>query len=235
MNIKEWRIACKEGLANHKYDNLCRTAQKSLKYNPDPNATVRHHLRDTEEQRKYNDEHYELWGFEIDENGNEHFEYGKYIVFLTPEEHNKLHAVSEETRNILRQRMLGDSNKMRGKKHSEESKRKMSNKKKGHRLSKETREKLSVAFTGENNPMYGKHLSDEEKLNLSIKNSGEGNPMYGRHFSDESKKILSEASKLAWAKIKAQYDEYILLGGSCSIKEFIKERKSLINTCDDQS
>lgn len=98
MNMKEWRKACNENWAPRKYDNLCRAEQKSLKYNPDPNATVRHHLRDTEEQRKYNDEHYELWGFEIDEVGNEHFEYGKYIIFVTPEEHNKLHAVSEETR-----------------------------------------------------------------------------------------------------------------------------------------
>ena len=235
MNIKEWRVACKEGWAPRKYDNLCRAEQKSLKYNPDPKATVRHHLRDTEEQRKYNDEHYELWGFEIDEDGNEHFEYGKYMIFITHEEHNKLHAVSEETRNARRQTMLGDSNKMRGRSHSEESKRKMSSKKKGHHVSKETKEKLSVAFTGEKNPMYGKHLSDEEKLNLSIKNSGEGNPMYGKHFSDESKKSISEASKLAWVKIKAQYNEYITLGGSCSIKEFIKNRKSLTNTCDDQS
>ena len=98
MNRKEWYKACEEGWAPRRYDNASREIQKSLKYNSDPNAITRHHLRDTEEQRKYNDEHYELWGFEIDENGNEHFEYGKYIVFMTPEEHTKLHHVSEETR-----------------------------------------------------------------------------------------------------------------------------------------
>lgn len=98
MNIKEWGKACLEGWAPRKYDNLSREIQLSLKYNPDPKATVRHHLRDTEEQRKYNDEHYELWGFEIDENGNEHFEYGKYIVFVTEEWHNNYHHCSEETR-----------------------------------------------------------------------------------------------------------------------------------------
>lgn len=37
-------------------------------------------------------------GFEIDENGNEHFEYGKYIVFVTHEEHSAIHTASEETR-----------------------------------------------------------------------------------------------------------------------------------------
>lgn len=233
MNRKEWVVACKEGWAPRKYDNFSREIQKSLKYNSDPKATVRHHLRDTEEQRKYNEEHYELWGFEIDENGNEHFEYGKYMIFMTEEEHIAIHNQSEETRNIRRQRMLGDSNKMRGKTHSEESKKKMSDKKKGHSVSKETREKLRIAFTGEKNPMYGKHLSDEEKLNLSIKTSGENNPRYGTHLSDETKKKLSESAKLAWTKIKAQYSEYMSSGGDCSLREFIKDRKSLINTTDN--
>lgn len=98
MNIKEWQNACEEGLAPRRYDNASREIQKSLQYNNDPNATVRHHLRDTEEQRKYNDEHYELWGFEIDEDGNEHFEYGKYVIFVTKEEHAEIHKCSEETR-----------------------------------------------------------------------------------------------------------------------------------------
>lgn len=108
MNIKEWQKACKENWfsLDHKYDNASREIQKSLKYNPDPNATVRHHLRDTEEQRKYNDEHYELWGFEIDENGNEHFEYGKYVIFVTKEEHSTLHACLEETRKKRSESMI---------------------------------------------------------------------------------------------------------------------------------
>lgn len=197
MNIKEWQKACEEGCAPRRYDNASREIQLSLKHNPDPNATVRHHLRDTEEQRKYNDEHYELWGFEIDENGNEHFEYGKYIIFVTIEEHNAIHALSEETK-----RKIGDAN--RGKNNG----------------------MYNVHLCGKSNGMYGKHLSDEakRKISESVKHrwedieyynsrcqnfklywtdekrsersalySGENHPMYGKHHSEESKKKMSEA------------------------------------------
>ena len=68
MNQKEWKKSGKFP-GKYKWYNLTRKFQRSLCYEQDPNATVIHHLRDTEEQRKYNDEHYELWGFEIDENG----------------------------------------------------------------------------------------------------------------------------------------------------------------------
>ena len=51
---------------------------------------------------------------------------------MTPEEHNKLHSCSEETRE---KRVAA----MRGKHHTEE-----------------TKKKLSESHSGENNPMYGK-------------------------------------------------------------------------------
>lgn len=79
MNRLEWERLKKLGRVDRKYDNACREIQKSLKYNPNKEAVVRHHLRDTEEQRKYNDEYYEMWGFNLDGT----FEYGKYIIFLT--------------------------------------------------------------------------------------------------------------------------------------------------------
>lgn len=82
MNQKEWKKSGKFP-GKHEWYNKTRKIQKSLKYNSNPESKVIHHLRDTEEQRKYNDEHYELFGFEIDENGNEHFEYGKYVIFVT--------------------------------------------------------------------------------------------------------------------------------------------------------
>ena len=143
MNIKEWHKACKEGLAPRRYDNASRKIQRSLKYNHDPNATVRHHLRDTEEQRKYNDEHYELWGFEIDENGNEHFEYGKYMIFVTEEEHLKIHESCEDT------------NKKRSKSLF------------GHPVSDETKRKLSIATRKSMTPIHRKHLSNIAKQNMS--------------------------------------------------------------------
>ena len=88
MNQKEWKTS---GRFKGKFEwyNKTRKIQKSLCYEQDPNANVIHHLRDTEEQRRYNDEHYELWGFEVNEDGNEHFEYGKYVVFWTKEYHDE--------------------------------------------------------------------------------------------------------------------------------------------------
>ena len=196
MDIKEWQKACEEGLANKTYDWKLRRIQKSLQYNKDPNATIRHHLRDTEEQRKYNDEHYELWGFEIDENGNEHFEYGKYIVFITHEEHTRIHALSEETKKKIGDANRGENNGM-----------------------------YNVHLCGERNGMYGKHHSEETKKKMSENSSGENNPMYGRrgelapcygrcgelhpmygkvgafkgkHHTDESKQKMSDASKARW-------------------------------------
>lgn len=55
---------------------------------------------------------------------------------------------------------------MKGRKHSSETKQRMSDAKKGKSLSDETRQKMSGAKTGENNPNYGR--------------TGEKNPMYGR-------------------------------------------------------
>lgn len=64
---------------------------------------------------------------------------------------------------------------MKGKHHSEETKRKMSNSHKGK-------------FARENNPNYGKHLSEEHKRKIS-------ESAKGREFSEEHKKHLSESLK----------------------------------------
>lgn len=105
MNKKEWDLACKNKTANHHWDSACRRIQRSLKYNPDPKAVHRHHLMNTSEQIEYNTNHYEMWGF--NEDGT--FEYGKYIIFVTQEEHSKIHDVS------------GEKNPMYGKHHTEET------------------------------------------------------------------------------------------------------------------
>ena len=56
---------------------------------------------------------------------------------------------------------------MKGKKLSEEHKRKISKGNKGKKLSEETRKKISEAQKGEKNHMYGKHLSEETKKKMS--------------------------------------------------------------------
>ena len=128
MNHSEWKELCKvdKATAHYWYNKVTKkriSKEFELLENCDKDAKVIHHLRDTEEQRKYNDEHYELFGFEIDEYGNEHFEYGKYVVFWTKEHHNSYHnsyhSQSDETK-------AKRANSNRGKKRSDETKAKMS-------------------------------------------------------------------------------------------------------------
>ena len=87
MNRKEWEEFCKvDKVKGYYWYNIVTGKRISKEFESDPrtdkDARVIHHLRDTEDHRKYNDEHYEMFGFEIDENGNESFTYGKYVVFL---------------------------------------------------------------------------------------------------------------------------------------------------------
>lgn len=132
MNREEWK-SCSDRKLKWQWANKCRKIQRSLQYNKNPKAVVRHHLRDTEEQRKYNDEHYEYFGFNQDGT----FEYGKYIIFVTKEEHSSLHSVSEETRKKR-------SKSLKGIHKTEEWRKKLSKSNKGkHYCSDEQRKQLS--------------------------------------------------------------------------------------------
>ena len=87
-----------------------------------------------------------------------------------------------------------------GYKHTEESKRKISEALKGENnpnygktLSEETRKKISEAKKGKNHPMYGKTHSEEARKKMSESQKGENNPMYGKKHSKEARKKISEA------------------------------------------
>lgn len=215
MNRKEWEIAYKEGTAIKKYDWASRRIQRSLVYNPDPSATVRHHLMDTHEQVKYNNEHYELWGFEIDEDGNEHFEYGKYIIFVTPDEHLQMHHICDYTREKMSKALYknwqnenyrrsqinaikhGMNNDECRKKLSEKSKKNWENETfretiinslKSRQVSEETRKKLSEA-------QVAAWDNEERRTDISKRYSGEGNPFYGKHHSEETRIRMGESIK----------------------------------------
>jgi len=75
-------------------------------------------------------------------------------------------------------KLIGAKNGMYGKKHNEESKKKM-----------------SKPQFGEDNGMYGKKHSDETKKKMSEKLTGEKNSFYGKKHSDETKKKMSEMAK----------------------------------------
>lgn len=199
MNIKEWKLCDDTG--KFEWYNKTRKIQKSLQYNSDQRATVIHHLRDTEEQRKYNDEHYELWGHNLDGS----FEYGKYVVFVTKEEHTEIHKCSEETRKKIKESWTDDKRQAVSKKLLASN-----NPNYGKHFSKEHREKLSASNKGKH------HFTDDEKKDISMASKklwlssefrdnqftnnsffkdkhGSNHPFYGRHHSDESKKKMSES------------------------------------------
>ena len=100
------------------------------------------------------------------------------LIFLTPTDHQRLHN-------------LGKPSGMKGKHHSEES-----------------RKKMSESMKGENNPRFGKHHSAEARKKISDALSGENNPMFGKHHSAEARKKMSELKKgkTPWVKDTRWYN-----------------------------
>ena len=238
MNRRQWKELCKtNSKAAYFWYNKVKKILKSKEFESDErtdlNATDIHHLRDTEEQRKYNDEHYEMFGYIIDENGNDQFNYGDYVVFWTKEHHDMYHHCSEETKRKIsiankgrkrapfsevHRKRISDSKKgKRGKSHSEETKRKISNGNKGKIRTDEQRARISALrigkFCGENHPMYGKRLSEEVKSKISKSHKG-------KHHSDETKNKISETSKERMACVKEEYHKYKSDGGAMMWNEF---------------
>lgn len=209
MNQREWKHGAKYD-GKYVWRNKAKAIQISLQYNQNPNATHIHHLRDTEEQRKYNDEHYELWGFNQDGT----FEYGKYVIFVTKEEHTEIHRVSEETR-----RKIGNASKKNW--ENPAYRRRITESNIGKTMSDSAKRKCRISKLGEKNPMYGKHHTEESniKRSKSLKKSmtqalkdhlrqtssgsnnamfgrfGENHPSYGHSMSDDGKLRLSEFRK----------------------------------------
>lgn len=62
----------------------------------------------------------------------------------------------------------------------------------GKKRSEETKRKISEALKGENNPLYGKTLSDEHKKKIAEALTGEKNPFYGKQHDPELKKRMNE-------------------------------------------
>ena len=88
--------------------------------------------------------------------------------------------LTEETKRKISEAHKGKNNPFYGKKHSEESKRKMSLSRKGKSKSKEENRKNSESHKG-------KHQSEEARRKNSLFQKG-------RHHSEETKKKISEAS-----------------------------------------
>ena len=105
----------------------------------------------------------------------------------------------EQTRkkigNTLKEYYRNNKVPFQGKKHTEESKKLISEKRKGMKFTKEHKLKLSLAHKGKK----GFKHSDETKRILSEKSK---NVNLGRKHTEETKKLLSEKAKLRWLREK---------------------------------
>jgi len=200
MNRKEWKELCKvDKVKGYYWYNKTREKLLSKEFESDPRtdkeAKAIHHLRDTEEQRKYNDEHYELFGFEIDGNGKEHFEYGKYVVFWTKEHHNEYHHCSEETRKKR-------SESLKKVQHTAEWHRKIGDSIRGRKCSDEQRKQISESVSN-----LWKSEDYRERHSKATKEAMQ-RPYVRQHLLDGCKKrppISKEARKKAGEANKAKY------------------------------
>lgn len=162
MNKEEYWQKRRNKLSNNKYKAVHKLLKDWKQQNDIDERCVVHHRDDTEECRKYNEEHYELWGF--NEDGT--FEYGKYVLFMTNADHcsyhhknkvsgHKGHYHTDEWKNMMSQRMTGrvitDEHRAKigiankGKVRSEEAREKNRAAHIGLRRSETTKSKMSAA------------------------------------------------------------------------------------------
>ena len=60
-----------------------------------------------------------------------------------------------------------------------------------NKMSEETKKKISESKKGEKNPMYGKHHSDEAKQKVSESRKGEKHHLFGKHLPEETRRKIS--------------------------------------------
>ena len=106
------------------------------------------------------------------------------LIFLTPVDHRRLHN-------------LGKPSGMKGKKHSAETRKKMSEAHKGKQAwnkgipqSEEAKKKNSEAHKGENNYWFGKHHSEETRKKMSEANKGKNHWTKGTHWYNNGVKCI---------------------------------------------
>ena len=95
---------------------------------------------------------------------------------------------------------------MTGRKHTNQSKLKMSRSSTGKKHSEKTKQKMSQAKTGQNHPNFGKTLNDKQKLVISKSKTGKNNHQFSGYFITPWGKFTSRksASEAAPEKINPE-------------------------------
>ena len=158
-----------------------------------------HHRDDTEETRKYNEEHYELWGCNLDGT----FEYGKYVLFMTQSEHVKHHHTGCKRSTDTCKRI---SEATYGKKRSDETKAKMSEARKGV---KNPRFGKGYVIAGERNGMFGKQHTKEacERVRAAALKDGDIYKIYKNNGGTLSWQAFRHALKIGLIDKEIYNDE----------------------------
>ena len=169
MNKEEYSSRDNRNLYYHRVQKYLRDWKIENNINE---SCVVHHIDNEPDAIKYNEEHYELWGHEIDDDGNAKFELGKYVTFMTRASHTRYHCkskhLSEEHKNNIRNAHIGKT------------------------FSDEHKKNLSISKSGHRHYLYGKHVPEDikEKMRVSIKCAKEKVTMLYKYYK-QSGGILS--------------------------------------------
>ena len=108
---------------------------------------------------------------------------------------------SEETKKRISKKKKaqnkGKGNPMYGRRHTAKSRKQISLSKTGKHHTAVTRAKMSANNSGEKNPNYGRKHTAEERAKMSSANSGERNVHRGKHLSERTKLKIGRANSKA--------------------------------------
>lgn len=103
----------------------------------------------------------------------------------------------------------------------------------GYKHTEESKRKISEALKGENNPNYGKTLSKETRKKISETLKGENHPMYGKTHSEETKKKISEAQNTTgFYRVYKQKDNHYKQGFIWRYQYFLDSKRKSIKSVD---
>lgn len=135
----------------------------------------------------------------------------EYLITLLNTQHNGYNTFSggssrrhtietlEKMSKAHKGKNVGKDNPFYGKKHSIETLAKLSKSHKGYKHSEESKNRMSESRRGDKSFWFGKHLSQESKNKLREshlnKYDGDKNPFYGKTHTESTKKIISSANR----------------------------------------